>query len=116
MSTLQIVRKACALAGLVGIFAAATAAGSAQASTAWEDSHPRRAEVNGRLANQNARIRNQVKDGNMSKAQAANLHHDDHQIRQEERDMASQDGGHITKSEQHTLNQQENRVSTKIGG
>ncbi|HSY29520.1 MAG TPA: hypothetical protein VK832_18560 [Burkholderiaceae bacterium] len=112
MSTLQIARKALALIGILGIFAAAT---SAQATTTWQESHPRRAEVNGRLGNQNARIKNQVKDGNMSKAQAANLHHDDHQIRQEERDMASQNGGHITKSEQHTLNQQENGVSRQIG-
>jgi len=112
MNTLQIARKTLALIGIVGIFAAAA---SVQASTDWQDSHPRRAEVNGRLGNQNARIKNQVKDGNMSKAQAANLHHEDHQIRQEERDMASQDGGHITKSEQHTLNQQENGVSRQIG-
>lgn len=116
MSTLQIARKAFALIGIVGIFAAATAAGSAQASTAWQDSHPRRAEVNGRLGNQNARIKNEVKEGEMSKGKAAKLHHEDHQIRQEERAMASQNGGHITKSEQRTLNQQENRVSTKIGG
>ena len=29
--------------------------------------------------------------------------------------MASQDGGHITKQEQKTLNQQENHVSKEIG-
>lgn len=114
MSTLQITRKALALIGIAGIFAAATC--SAQASTTWQDNHPRRAQVNGRLANQNARIKNEVKEGELSKAQAANLHHQDHQIRQEERAMASQNGGHITKSEQRTLNQQENRVSGKIGG
>jgi hypothetical protein len=115
MSTLQITRKAFALIGIVGAFAAATAAGNAQASTTWKESHPRRAEVNKRLGNQNARIKNEVKEGEMSKGQAANLHHEDRQIRQEERDMASQNGGHITKSEQRTLNQQENRVSAKIG-
>jgi hypothetical protein len=37
------------------------------------------------------------------------------QIRQEERLMASQDGGHITKAEQKVLNQQENKVSQQIG-
>ena len=78
-------------------------------------SHPRRAEVNKRLDNQNKRIHNEVKEGEISKSQAADLHKQDHQIRQEERDMASQDKGHITKQEQKTLNQQENVVSKEIG-
>jgi hypothetical protein len=77
--------------------------------------HPRRAEVNHRLANQDRRINKEVKEGDLTKAQGAALHKDDHQIRQEERDMASQDHGHITKLEQKTLNQQENQVSKKIG-
>ena len=51
----------------------------------------------------------------MSKSQAAALHRDDHEIRQEEREMARQNGGHITKSEQRVLNQQENGVSQQIG-
>jgi hypothetical protein len=90
-------------------------AGTAQAETQWQKDHPRRHEVNGRLNNQNRRIHNEVKDGQISKGQAAADHHEDHQIRQEERDMASQNGGHITKSEQKTLNQQENGVSQQIG-
>jgi hypothetical protein len=89
--------------------------GTAFAETPWQQAHPRREEVNQRLANQNRRIHHDVKDGEMSHAQAARLHRDDHRIRQEERDMAAQDHGHITKSEQHVLNQQENAVSNKIG-
>jgi hypothetical protein len=88
---------------------------SALADTQWQKNHPRREQVNGRLANQNQRIHNQVKDGDLSKAQAAKLHKDDRQIRREERAMASQNGGHITKSEQKVLNQQENQVSKQIG-
>ena len=76
--------------------------------------HPRRAEVNRRLENQNDRIHDKVEDGQMSKKEAAKLHGQDRQIRQEERDMASQDNGHITKQEQKTLNQQENQVSKEI--
>ena len=94
---------------------AAAMATSALADTTWQQNHPRREQVNNRLANQNARIHNQVKDGDLTKAQAATLHKDDRQIRGEERAMASQNGGHITKLEQQTLNQQENRVSGKIG-
>ena len=70
--------------------------------------------MNHRLANQNKRIHNDVKDGTLTKSQAATLHHEDHQVRQEERDMASQNGGHITKAEQRVLNSQENGISNQI--
>jgi hypothetical protein len=88
--------------------------GTASADTTWQKNHPRREQVNNRLANQNKRIHNDVKNGTLTKGQAASLHHEDHQVRQEERDMASQNGGHITKSEQHVLNQQENGISNQI--
>ena len=71
--------------------------------------------MNDRLENQNRRINQERKEGELTKAQAAKLHKEDRQIRQEERDMASQNGGHITKSEQNVLNQQENAVSRQIG-
>lgn len=84
-------------------------------SATWSQEHPRRAEVNQRLANQNKRIHQEVQSGEISRAQAAALHREDHQIRQEERTMASLNGGHITKTEQRALNQQENAVSQQIG-
>jgi hypothetical protein len=90
-------------------------AGAARAETTWEKEHPRRDQVNNRLENQDKRIKNEVKDGKITQQQAANLHQEDHQIRQEERDMASQNGGHITQLEQKTLNQQEDTVSKEIG-
>jgi hypothetical protein len=115
MLNLKNTRKTLALIGIVGIFA--TAAGSTFAKdTEWQKNHPRREQVNNRLARQNARIKHEVNEGDMSKARAARLHKQDRQIRQEERDMAAQNGGHITKQEQKTLNQQENKVSSKIGG
>jgi len=86
---------------------------AAQAGT-WRQHHPRRAEVNGRLANQNRRIHADVRNGTMTRGQARTMHRDDHAIRQEERDMAHQRGGHLTKTEQHALNQQENAVSRQI--
>ena len=89
-------------------------AGTASADTQWQKNHPRREQVNSRLANQNHRINADVRNGTLTTGQAQALHKDDHQIRQEERDMASQNGSHITKSEQHTLNQQENAVSGQI--
>lgn len=89
--------------------------GTAFADTPWQQAHPRREAVNQRLANQNRRIRHEVKEGELSHAQAARLHRDDRKIRREERDMAARDRSHITKSEKHVLNQQENAVSHQIG-
>jgi hypothetical protein len=83
--------------------------------TQWQKDHPRRTEVNNRLANQNQRIKQERKEGEITKAQAQKLHAEDHAIRQEERTMASTNGGHITKAEQKSLNQQENQGSKQIG-
>ena len=99
----------------VSVLAAGMAfASSANAETQWQAHHPRRVEVNHRLRNQNARINHKVADGQMTHAQAHQLRTDDRQIHQEEHDMASQDGSHVTKSEDRTLNQQENAVSRDI--
>jgi hypothetical protein len=83
--------------------------------TKWDKEHPRRDEVNDRLANQNKRIHKEVKEGEMSKGEAAKLHQQDRNIRQEEHDMAKQNGGHLNQSKQKVLNQQENSVSKEIG-
>jgi len=101
---------AAALAGYAGAALAADAVGE----TTWQKDHPRREEVNRRANIQNNRIRQDVRDGTMSRSQAAAVHLQDHQVRQEERDMASQNNGHITKAEQKALNQQENSISKEI--
>jgi hypothetical protein len=92
-----------------------TTVSAAFAETQWERSYPRRDQVNDRLANQNHRINRELKEGEITKQQARQLHREDHAIRQEERDMAKINGGHITKGEQKVLNQQENGVSRQIG-
>ena len=92
----------------------AAMAGSASAQTTWQKDHPARTEINHRLDNQNARIHQDVKNGALTRSQAASLHHQDHQVRQEERDMASQNGTHLTKQEVGTLNSQENAISKQI--
>jgi len=107
------VRKMLTLATLT--VALAGVAGTSLAETQWQKNHPRRTQVNSRLANQNRRIKQERKEGEITKAQAQQLHSEDHAIRQEERSMASTNGGHITKTEQRALNQQENQVSHQIG-
>ncbi|MDE2219220.1 MAG: hypothetical protein KGL25_13850 [Gammaproteobacteria bacterium] len=108
-STRILLTTATAIASLACFSATASAA------TAWQKSHPRRAEVNHRLANQNRRIHEERKEGELTGAQAAALHKEDHQIRQEERAMASQNDGHITRQEKRVLNRQESAVSKQIG-
>jgi hypothetical protein len=103
-------------ASLLAIATTATLAQGASAPAGeWKKEHPRRAEVNARLAHQDQRINKERKEGEITKGQAGKLHREDRQIRREERDMASQNGGHITKAEQKVLNQQENQVSKEIG-
>jgi hypothetical protein len=75
----------------------------------WQKDHPRRAEVNDRLRNQNARIREGERTGKLSK-----LHAEDHAIRNQERAEAAEHGGHITKGEQRQLNREENAESRQI--
>ena len=103
------------LAVVLAVFLSVSLTSAFAKETKWDKKHPRRDQVNDRLGNQNKRIHNEVKEGEMSKGGAAKLHQQDRSIRQEERDMAKQDGGHINKSEQNVLNQQENGVSKVIG-
>ena len=114
MSTIGNWTRGLAIA-VAGIAVAGASGHAAADESQWQTNHPRRAEVNHRLLNQNRRIHQEVKEGELTPQQAAKLHREDHQIRHEERDMASQKGGHITAAEQKVLNQQENAVSQQIG-
>ncbi len=100
---------------LLSVFATASIGSAWAAEGQWAKNHQRRMQVNERLVNQNKRTHREVKEGEMTNRQAARLHKEDRQIRREGRAMASQNGGHITKLEQKTLNQQENAVSRQIG-
>jgi hypothetical protein len=101
--------------GAPAIAVVGTASIGAMAQTQWDREHPRREQVNGRLENQNRRINQELREGEITRGQARQLHQEDHAIRQEERGMARLNGGHITPAEQKALNQQENAVSRQIG-
>lgn len=107
-----MVIKMTVFAALLGLSVMAMPAHAADKQ--WKKEHPRRAEVNKRLNNQNRRIKEGVKSGKLTKDQAKDLHKQDRAIRKEERAMAAQHGGHITKAEKKALNQQENGVSKEI--
>jgi hypothetical protein len=106
---IKLAASALCLAAFVG------AASTASAGIGWREHHPRRAEVNARLGWQSARITHERRDGQITSAQARDLHGEDRGIRDQERFDASHDDGHITKGEQRQLNQEENGVSQQIG-
>jgi hypothetical protein len=95
--------------------AGAATAGSASAETTWQHNHPRRVEVNGRLATQNFRIHQARSEGRIGAGKAYRLHLADQRIRLQERQYASLHGGHLTRGEQGRINHEENRVSHRIG-
>jgi len=88
---------------------------SALAETSWERHHPRRHQVNDRLESLDRRINHESREGELTPWQAKRLHQEDHTIRHEERAMASFHHAHITRTEEHALNRQENAVSGQIG-
>lgn len=106
--------KKIATMSLIALSIAGLTASSANAM-GWRANHPRRAEVNSRLNRQDHRIHTERREGEITAAQAHDLHAEDRGIRAQERFDASQNGGHITRSEQHSLNSQENAVSGQIG-
>ena len=76
--------------------------------------HPRRNEVNKRVANQRARINQGAKSGKLNAQQAQQLKADDKAIKQQEHADVKANGGHLTKPEQKQLNQEENANSILI--
>jgi hypothetical protein len=101
--------------GIVALsFAALLGLTGAASASPWTAHHPWRAQVNSRLANQNARIHTARLNGKITLAQARQLHRDDRQVRFEERSMASLHGTHLTKFQHRLLNKQENAISHKI--
>ena len=77
--------------------------------------HPRVNQVNKRVDNQEKRITEERKDGDITKAQAKQDRKDLKEVNQEKKDMRKLDNGHLTKQDQKTLNQQLNQNSKQIG-
>jgi len=89
-------------------------AGAVSART-FDQTHPRRAEVNQRLERQDHRIAAERASGAITPMKAHRLHRADRRIRMAERRDAMRHGGHITRVEQARLNHRENRVGHRIG-
>lgn len=98
-----------ALASVLGLSGIANAS-----ATTWAEKHPRRVEVNHRLANQDRRIDRDFADGKITARQASRLHREDHLARTGERFDARFNRSHLTRAEQRSLNQDENGISRQI--
>ncbi len=105
---------AAALFAALGMTQAASAGHSGAPAATWAEEHPRRDEVNDRIENQEARISKDLSEGKITPSQATTLRAEDKTIRGEEQSMAKTDGGHITKADQKSLNQQLNYNSKQI--
>lgn len=76
--------------------------------------HPRVNQVNQRETNQQNRIANGVKNGQLTPGQTAHLEKGEQRLQNnEKRDMAK-DNGHLTKRDQRQLNNESNRMSNRI--
>jgi hypothetical protein len=103
-----------ALITLASLFIAGAAV-PAFAESVWDRHHPRRDEVNDRIAHQEHRITQERREGEISRGQARAMRGQLAGIRGQERYDARFDGSHITRHEQGQLNRELNYTSREIG-
>jgi hypothetical protein len=71
-------------------------------------------DINQRKADQQGRIANGVKSGQLTAGETARLEHQEAGINREERGMRAQDNGHLTKQDRQTIHGQQNQESRRI--
>ena len=99
------------LSAALAIFALPVVAQSTDASA---NSQPTGQTVQDRKDNQQDRIAQGVKSGELTAGETSNLEKKESNLNQEERDMRSLDNGHLTTADKDTLNQQQNKLSHQI--
>ncbi len=70
--------------------------------------------INQRKANQQRRIAQGVKSGQLTPHETRTLERQERGINREERGMRAQDNGHLTKQDRKTIHQQQNQESRRI--
>jgi hypothetical protein len=70
--------------------------------------------INQRKENQQGRIAQGVKSGELKPGQTARLEHQEAGINKEERGMRAQDNGHLTSQDHKVINHQQNVESKRI--
>jgi Spy/CpxP family protein refolding chaperone len=70
--------------------------------------------INQRKTDQQQRIGQGVKSGQLTAGETSHLEHQEAGINKEERGMRAQDNGHLTKSDRKTIHKQQNQESRRI--
>jgi hypothetical protein len=70
--------------------------------------------INQRKENQQDRIAQGVKSGQLTAGETSHIEHQEAGINKEEKGMRAQDNGHLTKQDKKTINQQQNQESKRI--
>jgi len=71
-------------------------------------------EINQRKENQQDRIAQGVKSGQLTAAETGHLEKQETAINKEEKAMRAQDNGHLTKADKSLINKQQNQESKRI--
>ena len=99
---------------LAGSASAQTSTTSGAGPGVVDPGHPRVNQVNGREENQQQRIGNGIKSGNLNSKQASNLEKRETSVQNREQKDMAKNNGHLTKAEQKGINRQQNRISKSI--
>jgi hypothetical protein len=76
--------------------------------------HPRVNQVNARETNQQNRIANGVKNGQLTPGQTAHLEKGEQRLQNNEKKDMAANNGHLTKQDQRQLNHEANNMSKRI--
>lgn len=76
--------------------------------------HPRVNQINQRETNQQNRIANGVKNGQLTPGQTARLERGEQRLQNNEKKDMAKDNGHLTKQDQKQLNKEANHMSNRI--
>ena len=76
--------------------------------------HPRVNEINQREQNQQDRIANGVKSGQLTPAETQRLERGEQRLENNEKKDMAKDNGHLTKQDQRKLNREANHMSQRI--
>jgi CRISPR/Cas system-associated endoribonuclease Cas2 len=100
---------------VVGSAAAQTPDNTSGAGAGQVDpGHPRVNQVNQRETNQQNRIANGVKNGQLTPGQTAKLERGEQRLQNNEKKDMAANNGHLTKQDQKQLNHEANHMSKKI--
>jgi len=99
---------------LIASLALAPAAIFAQTPTPTPTPGKNDYNINQRKTDQQQRIGQGVKSGQLTAGETSHLEHQEAGINKEERGMRAQDNGHLTKSDRKTIHKQQNQESRRI--